>query len=328
MAAALGHSTTAAPFPGRKGTKPGLATARRFLANADRARAWLHRQATGNDLGPVVNIQDPATPSWKRLKTREQVSNLSVSPELRAYYAVLHDLRQSHPDCRLAFVTLNFSEKAARQLAARARKEGRTLATIYGKRVTRWLREAGIPAGYFAVIEDTGGEGRADRHSNPFSGLHVHALIAYHVDDEDSLKAVFRKDRNDTNNGMMWQQTYRKKWKGQGDFNDFTGLDEEGNRYRVALVNVGAADYMSKYLQRFSRHMAAGESRIYCPNDLRTAAKQRYERLRQRVINLDRHRQQLAGCTLHEVLSFVLNDRMLSWRDPEPVYDWEYEESA
>lgn len=306
MTAALSH-------PGKKGTKSVAASPSHSLSNTDRVRAWLHRQATSNDLRPVVYITNSSTPSWKEKKTREQVGSLSVSPELRAYYAVLHDLRECYPDnCRLAFVTLNFSATVALQLASRANKESRPLATIYGKRVTRSLREAVIPAAFFAVIEDSGGHSRADRHSNPFSGLHAHILIAYHVDDEHSLKALFRRDKNATDNGMVWQQTYQQTWKGRGKADDFPLLNNKGKRYRMARVNGGVADYISKDLHKTSRHLSAGDSHIYCPNQLRTAAKQRYERLRQRVITLDNHREELTSCTLHQILSFAFTGRLPS----------------
>ncbi|WP_083007091.1 hypothetical protein [Halomonas sp. GT] len=263
------------------------------------ARVFLHREATGNGARLLVSIKDLYIPEWDKKPLSEKDGKLSFSRGLRSFHQVLEQVRRSASDCRLAAVTVTLSEKSARQMVASSKKNERSFINTHANRINKRLRDRGIPAAWFGVVEDCGDRGRAK-----LSGLHVHMTVAYHVEDEVEIKAVFRKDKRDGNNSFM-------TWK----------VEHEGRP-----ISISWSDYQSKDLFKRSDYLSKGSERIFAPKDIRAEAKQLYETRRKRLTNLEKHWEELESRSFTQIWGFIQHGRSLPSREPEP-FDWEYHDA-
>jgi hypothetical protein len=302
-------------------------------------RVWHLQHALGQYQSPVaLSLHSIQLERWKEKTLCHRIGDHYLSPELRFCYQALEDRVKQTEAWELAFVTVNFSDTMTLGLAREAK---RTPAGAYADIVNKRLRKAGIRCQWFTVVEDQKGN------------LHSHSLIGYHKDDEQAIRSCFRQDTDNLTSGMRFQKTYKlrskmntkRTVKNQG----FTHRDGLGD-FRMAFVNIGAADYISKTLEKKSPYMDSGSCRIYVPNQLRTSAKNRYEAARIKQQRLSSSKRDLSNLSCHQAITYLncgwmpqisseddrLHDQqaseideMLGWNDfrnNSPAYDWQYEE--
>ncbi|XKH61349.1 hypothetical protein LG290_06375 [Halomonas sediminis] len=253
--------------------------------NPATTRSRAYRYAVYDDLQPLHALTYRPIPSWKEKKLVEQLcGSLYLSRELRAYFSVLNNLREEHTDCELAAVMVSFSQEAAQRLVQKSSSIGttenrRSIAGVYELLINKRLSDRGIPAAWFGIIGYQRNPRRVDFLTNPYSGMHTHCIVAYHREDKDLLKEVFRKDKSLAKNSMSWD-----------------------TEYNGGPINVGAADYLSKHINQPCPFMETGRNRLYAPNDLKKIAKFSYEQRRALFRQVQKAKHRLGDLTLREVL--------------------------
>lgn len=230
-------------------------------SSPETTRDQLYRYAVYDDLKSLHSLSYRPIPSWKDKKLVEQLrGSLTLSRELRAAFSVLNDLRIHFPeDCEIAAVMVNFNERTARKLIdekpdTSMSKSKRTTAGRYELLINKRMRDHGVPAAWFCVIGRERNPERKDFFTNPYSGLHVHCIVAYDKADKKTLKKIFAKDKSPARNSMGW-----------------------ATEFEGGPINVGAADYLSKHIYQACSFMPKGRNRLYVSNSLRAAAKMSYE---------------------------------------------------
>lgn len=310
-------------------------------SNAERVRLWHLYHAFGQHLSPVaLPLQSFQLERWKDKTLRYKVGRHSLSPELRFYSLGLNTLIEQRPDWKVSFITVNFSNMVTEKLAQAA---ARTIAGTYAGVVNKRLKKAGIAADWFCVLEDHLGN------------LHSHCIVAHLLDDEAAVKDCFKQDTVLTNSGIRIQDTYkqrpRKNSKPFVKNQSFINSDALGD-YRLAALDIGLADYLSKTLEKKSRYMDKGRCRIYVPNQVRTSAKNLYDAARIKQLRITGNDSALTKLTCHQSMTYlhfgwipnvsagedrqfeqqaIEIDEHLTWqefRKSASVYDWQYEENA
>ncbi|MDL0433822.1 hypothetical protein QPM17_22020 [Marinobacter sp. TBZ242] len=308
-------------------------------SNAERVRLWHLYHTIGQHLCPVaLPLESISLKNWARKTLRQTFDGHSLSLELRLYFMTLYYLVRNRADWKLAFITVNFSKSMTDKLA---REAARAPATKHADLVNKRLKKLGIDARWFGVLEDYRGN------------LHTHCVVAYHQDDEQALKACFGHDTDLVNSGYRLQHAYKQRFK----VNNKRCLSEElynqadgRGKFRIAPVDIGSVDYISKHLEKQSRYMDAGKCRIYASKPIRSESSERYERARMKQQRITSAKTDLSSLTVHQALSYLLHgwipgvdpeddrrheqhaseiDELIAWdefRNSSPAYDWQYEE--
>lgn len=286
-----------------------------------RMRAQLVQRATGTCVEPVGGIASLSIPDWSRKEpVEEKAKNRFFSREMRAVFQVMDGIRREHPDLRLAWVTVNFSDKAAKRVGAGKttlkKQPAKAYADAIAKRAKRLSAERDEePVVYIlmTVLEDASNSRHKKRlmsegfdPKQQFPGLHAHSLVLYFAEDEEVIKRVFKADRNDTRNAVRWAMTNRAGYP----------------------VDVGAADYMSKDLFSPSKHLIRGRGRLYYPRDLNQEARQLYAKKAAEFMaplkRLEDDQAMLLDLRPAHAMRYVRTGKLPS---DDRTYDWEYEES-
>jgi len=260
-------------------------------------------------------------PDWsKKEPMEEKAKNRFFSREMRAVFQVMDGLRRQHPDLRMAWVTVNLSDKAAKRVGAGKatfkRQPAKAYADAIRKRAERLSAERNEePIGYIlmTVLEDASNSPHKKRlmleghdFKQEFPGLHAHSLVLYFAEDEEAVKRVFKADRNESRKAVRWAMT-----------NSAGGP-----------VDVGAADYMSKDLFSSSKHLIRGRGRLYYPRELNQEARQLYSddlpKLMAPLKRLEDDQAMLLDLRPAHAMRYVRTGVLPS---NERTYDWEYEES-
>ncbi|MGV2929949.1 hypothetical protein ACE3G8_02520 [Vreelandella venusta] len=308
--------------------------------NAERVRLWHLNKVIGQHLCPVaLPLESMILPRWKDKELRCQLNRHSLSLELRFYFLALADLVSPLQGWKIGFITVNFSESVTQALTD---KDKRSKAGAYANRINRRLKYRGVQAHWYGVLEDQKGN------------LHSHCIIAYHERDESTVKECFKQDTDMVYSGCRLQHRYKQRSrsnsKPQLKSQLFFHTDALGG-FELAPIDIGAADYMSKSLEKKSSYMDIGSCRIFVPNQLRSSARSLYEAAWTQQKRLKSNQSKLTGLNCHQSLTYLLKgwkpnvspaddrlydehateiDDQLAWnefRNSEPQYDWEYEET-
>ncbi len=276
---------------------------------------------------------------WDLKPLRVDFDGYSMSLDLRFYYKTLFNLVESTAGWKLAFITVNFSDEVTNRIACAA---ARAAATYYADLINKRLRKRGVDAQWFCVLEDHEGN------------LHSHCLVAYHEDDESAIRDCFKQDKAPTASGYRVQFSYKQRirtWtKPSIKRQVFTNADGL-RKFRLAPIDIGIADYMSKTLDKPSRYMDPGRGRIYASRGIRGQAKKLYTAARTRQQRLRSNKVDLSQLTLHQSMTYLYRgwipakidpeddlryelqaseiDDLMAWgdfRNSSPAYDWQYEE--
>lgn len=308
-------------------------------SNAERVRLWHLNRAIGQHLSPVaLSMQLLSLDNWNRKTLRQTFDGHSLSLELRFYFLSLYHMVENMAGWKLGFITINFSQVMTDRLS---REAARAPATCYADLINKRLRKRGVSARWFCVLEDHQGN------------LHSHCVIAYHQDAEQAVRDCFKQDTDLTNSGFRLQHGYKQRCKAMSKLYDqqevFTQTDCLG-KYRYAPIDIGVSDYMSKTLEKPSNFMDSGRCRIYASQQVRTAAKTRYESARVKQKRFSLSHMDLSSLNCHQAMTYLskgwipefdagndrryeaqaseIDDFMASndFSNSSPAYDWQYEE--
>ncbi|MDX5976215.1 hypothetical protein [Vreelandella alkaliphila] len=304
-------------------------------SNADRVRRWHLPHAIGQHFSQFKATADNLIiKRWKDQQLRQVLNGRSISLELRFYFLVLCELIDQRDGWTLGFLTVNFSQALSEKIA---NEKTRSPAGKYANRINKKFREHGVRALWFGVLEDHKGN------------LHCHGLIGFHKDDEAKLKQCLKVD-TDKDSGIKLQTSYKKR-PSPNSHTVTTSKSENCNIFQEANIDIGAADYISKALEKKSDYMEKGKCRIYAPNELRSTAHSRYEEMRSKQNRFRSATFDTTTLNCHQALTYLLKgwvpetidpgqarldeqriidiDNALAWehfRNSEPSYDWQYEE--
>ena len=302
-------------------------------SNADRVRRWHLLYAIGQHFGQFRMTADSLViKRWKDQPLRQELNGRSISLELRFYCMVLRERIDQRDGWTLGFLTVNFSQALTQRLA---NNNTRSPAGVYANCINRRFRKLNVRAEWFGVLEDYKGN------------LHSHGLIGFHKDDEAKIKQCLKVD-TDMDSGIRLQTSYRLPRKKRSSLSSHTAATTKSARCNI---DVCAADYISKALEKISSYMKAGKCRVYVPNELRSAAKSRYEEMRSKQNRFRSATFDTTTLNCHQALTYMLKgwvpetidpdqarldeqriidiDNALAWehfRNSEPSYDWQYEE--
>lgn len=308
-------------------------------SSADRVRRWYLLHAIGQHFGKFkVSVDQLEIKRWKDQPLKQQLGRLSISLPIRFFFKALEEKIGQQDGWALGFLTVNFSHALTEKIAT---EKTRSPAGNYANRVNNKFRKHGIRAQWFGVLEDQAGN------------LHYHGLIGFHKDDAAKIKQCLKAD-TDMDSGIRLQTTYRQRRKQRPSLADQTLITAQSSIPKLlqeANVDLGAADYMSKALEKSSNYMDTGKCRIYAPNELRSAAETLYENMRKKQNCFRSAAFDSSTLSCHQALTYMLKgwmpkatsvdearlgerhiediDNALAWehfRNSEPEYDWQYEE--
>ncbi|MGY4878993.1 hypothetical protein ACLUEY_14070 [Vreelandella aquamarina] len=310
-------------------------------SSAERVRLWHLLHAIGQHFERFkVSVDHLEIKRWKDQPLRQQFGRFSISLPMRFFFLALEEKIHQQDGWTLGFLTVNFSQALTDKLT---NDKTRALAGNYANRLNNKFRKHGIRSQWFGVLEDQKGN------------LHCHGLIGFHKDDETKIKQCLKAD-TDMNSGIRLQETYRSRRRKRTTLFDQTLITAHlflPELLQEANVDIGAADYMSKALEKMSNYMDTGKCRIYAPNELRSAAETLYENMRKKQNCFQSAAFDTSTLSSHQALTYMLKgwipkavtadearldeqhmadiENALAWehfRNSEPEYDWQYEEDA
>lgn len=328
-------TSRAVKIPAKKVSNPLLISS----SNADRVRRWHLPHAIGQHFDQFKMTADNLViKRWQDQPLRQELNGRSISLELRFYFMALRERIDQRDGWTLGFLTVNFSQALTQRLA---NNNTRSPAGVYANCINRRFRKLNVRAEWFGVLEDHKGN------------LHSHSLIGFHKEDEAKLKQCLKAD-TEIDSGIRLQTSYRLPRQKRPSLSSHTAAFTKLNScniFQTANVDVGAADYISKALEKSSNYMEKGKCRVYAPNELRSAARSRYEEMRSKQNCFKKAKFDTATLNCHQSLTYLLKgwkpetidpdqarldeQRMteindsLAWerfRNSESSYDWQYEE--
>jgi len=260
-------------------------------------RAIARNLTTVSDCTPVdtynsntINVFEvPEAPSGGRDKSasfKTVTKGRSVNLLFRASFLALAELHLQMGESQLSFVTVNLSQCDSFRIVS----EGG--APAYAKKLRRRIQQK-LTTGkqrllqkpnFFLALEDS-----AD------GSKHVHIIMRHHPDDQPLLNSILRKEAADHDNAVQFKAEYRlwldaEPGSAAWQANELDWLHDRGhgadycvyrrmgiNRgkvdfYRLMPVDAGAADYISKELERALKGNPDA-SRLYIDTELRSRAK-------------------------------------------------------
>ncbi|HCR99163.1 MULTISPECIES: hypothetical protein [Halomonas] len=253
------------------------------------ARPKRNFSATGNDDRPVYIDNHPPIPHLKKREASSKIPSLTrkrANGKPHEHYfswkltycmkALMQYQNSNRADgWKLAAITVNLP--FLRSLALTSQKKGP--ATAYGDAIAGRLSYLHRQPRFFLTLEDSKDE-----------TLHAHICMAYHPDDQVTIRQALRLDAASNNASIMFRHEYRQYEPDptQGDIDremdeareaaraagipDDEGEPEEPcslyqlydqrlNRYyRMMPIDIGWADYLSKELHQGGANFLVGKS--------------------------------------------------------------------